>query len=304
MSTAGPGKKASNLKADAKAYEEELKKKIAIAEKDAAIGPAHSETAALLSRLGSLYVSMSKWKEAQTHLERALEIQQKQLKADHPQLPLTIGLLAEVYMKLDRPSEIELKFLQYDRKAESDVGQEHPLVGEIKYNLGAFYRIRSRFPESRESFEKSLDIWHKKLRPDHPRLLSAYSELSSVCRMLGLNEQAESLLRRTIKVRTKVLGEDHFKVGECWKEIGIFYKHIGKLKESLQALQKSLDIMSKGVGKQSPILAYLRKSLADVQTEMDKQAASAAAAAAVTAAEKAKAAATAANAKSAPPAST
>ncbi|OGH61419.1 MAG: hypothetical protein A3G34_05400 [Candidatus Lindowbacteria bacterium RIFCSPLOWO2_12_FULL_62_27] len=265
--------KTSNLRANAKAYEEDLKKKIAEKEKDAAFGPNHPETGALLTRLGSLYLSMSKWRDSIPVLERALEIHRGQLKADHPQIPLTLGLLAEAYLKLDKFFEIELHFNQYSRKAEAEVGPEHPLVGEIKYNLGAFYRIRSRYPESRESYENSLNIWHKKLRPDHPRLLSAYQELSGVCRILGMNEQAEALLKRTLKVRSKVLGEDHIKVGELWKDLGLFYKNIDRLKEADHALQKALEILGKGLGKQNPLLAYIRKAIADVQAVVEKQAA-------------------------------
>lgn len=264
-------KRTSNRRADAKAYEEELKRKIAEKEKDANFGAGHPETGALLTRLGSLYVSLSKWKEAMPFLERALEIHKTHLKADHPQIPLTLGLLADVYMKLDKPGEIELKFTHYNQKAERDVGPEHPLVGEIKYNLGAFYRVRSRYPDSRESFESSLNIWHKKLRPDHPRLMAAYMELSGVCRILGMNEQAEALLKRTIKIRTKVLGEEHLKVGEHWKELGLFYKNTGQLKEAEFALLRAVEILTKALGKQNPLLAYIRKTLADIQKDLAEQ---------------------------------
>ncbi len=286
-------RKLTNVRADAKAYEEELKRKIAEREKDPNAGPNHPDTAALLTRLGSLYVSMSKWREAMAPLERALDIQRTHLKADHPQIPLTLSLLADSFMKLEKHSDIEFRFNQYDRKAESEVGPEHPLVGEIKYNLGSFYRIRSRYPESRELYEKSLDIWHKKLRPDHPRLLSAYTELSGVCRILGMNEQAELLIKRTIKIRSKVLGEEHLKVGELWKELGMFYKQIGKLKEAGSALQKSMEILQKGLGKQSPLLSYIKKAFGDVEKEMSARTAEAEAEA-----EKAKAAAKSAAPKS------
>ncbi len=279
MPAADPRQKPIKMKRgmDARGYEEELKRKVAEKEKDPAAGPAHPDTAAVLSRLGSLYVSMSKWKDAVGILERALDIQRTHLKADHPQMPLTLGLLAEAYLKLEKHSDVEFRFNQYDRKAEAEVGPEHPLVGEIKYNLGSFYRVRSRYPESRQSYEKSLDIWHKKLRPDHPRLLSAYTELSGVCRILGMNEQAETLIKRTIKIRTKVLGEDHIKVGEHWKELGVFYKNIGKLKEAQAAMEKALEILAKGLGKQSPLLSYLKKIIADLQREQEAHAAAAAA---------------------------
>lgn len=264
-------KKTSNLRADAKAYEEELKKKIAEKEKDPAAGPAHPDTAALLSRLGGLYVSMSKWKEAVVVLERALDIQLAALKADHPQIPLTLSYLLDVYMKLGKHGDIEIKVSRYDRKAQQEVGSEHPLVGEIKYNLGSFYRTRSRYPESRESYENSLNIWHKKLRPDHPRLLSLYTELSGVCRILGMNEQAEALLKRTIKIRTRGLGEEHSKVGEHWKDLGLFYKHTGKLKEAEAAMQKSMEILAKALGKANPLLAYIRKTLNEIEEERAAQ---------------------------------
>lgn len=278
MTGAKPNKKTSNLRADAKAYEEELKKKISEKERDPNAGASHPDTAALLSRLGALYVSTSKWKEAVTILERALDIQEAALKADHPQIPLTLSYLLDVYMKLGKHSDIELKVNQYDRKAQQEVGPEHPLVGEIKYNLGSFYRVRSRYPESRESFETSLNIWHKKLRPDHPRLLSVYMELSGVCKILGMNEQAEALLKRTIKIRSKILGEDHSKVGEHWKDLGLFYKNINKLKEADAALQKALEILSKALGKQNPLLAYIRHTLTEIQDQMAAKAAEAEAA--------------------------
>ncbi|MBI4180038.1 tetratricopeptide repeat protein [bacterium] len=262
------GNRQSKMKADAKAYEEELKRKITEKEKDPKIGANHPETAVLLTRLGSLYTSMAKWKEAAQVLERSLDVISLQLKADHPQIPLTLGLLADVYMKLDKPSDIEFRFNQYDKKAVLDVGVEHPLVGEIKYNLGSFYRVRSRYPESRQSYEASLDIWYKRLRPDHPRMVSAYTELSGVCRILGMNEMAEKLLKKLIKLRAKTLGEEHLKVGEHWKDLGLFYKNIGKPKEAEGALQKALDILAKGLGKQSPLLSYLRKAVADVQKEI------------------------------------
>jgi tetratricopeptide (TPR) repeat protein len=249
--------------------EQNLKRLIEEKERDYKFGKNHPATIDLILRLGVFYVEKQMWSNSLEPLELAFEHYFKTMKSDKPQIPQVLGILAEVYLKLEKEADVEFKFNQYYKKAEADLGERHPLLGEISFNLGAFFRIQSRFDNSKDAFEKSLEIWDKKIRPDHPRIIATYTQLGHVYTFLKDYPTAEKYFRRNIKIRSKVLGDDHLKVGEHWKDIGLFYRQTKNLKKSIDALNKAYTIISKNMKGNNPMIRDVKNTLAQVTKEQD-----------------------------------
>ena len=74
----------------------------ALSIRERALGTSHPTTAATLARLGALYLTQGKVKEAEAHCERALEARREVLGADHPETAESMGKLGEevIYIAL------------------------------------------------------------------------------------------------------------------------------------------------------------------------------------------------------------
>jgi CHAT domain-containing protein len=72
-----------------------------------ALGPGHTNVAAGLKALGDLYVNQDRYREAESHLQQALEIDEKALGPDHPDVASILLGLTELYQKQGRHSEAE-----------------------------------------------------------------------------------------------------------------------------------------------------------------------------------------------------
>jgi hypothetical protein len=60
----------------------------------------------------------------------------------------------------------------------------------------------------RQSRCTSLELMEKMLGEDHPSTLASMNNLASVLDSLGVYEEAEAMLRQTLELKEKVLGED------------------------------------------------------------------------------------------------
>jgi len=89
-----------------------------------------------------------------------------------------------------------------------------------------------RFDETREQLEQALDVFERRLGPDHTQTLSAMNNLS-VLQMNRRNlPEAEGLLRRLLARWVRLHGERHMVVGDVYQNLGTTLGQLGRLAEA------------------------------------------------------------------------
>jgi tetratricopeptide (TPR) repeat protein len=105
------------------------------------------EAKALYDRVIDLYRA-GKFSEAIPLAQRTLELREKALGADHPDVGTTLNSLAVLYQSQGRYAEAELLYKRSLVMAEKALGADHRDVGISLNNLAELYRAQRRHTEA------------------------------------------------------------------------------------------------------------------------------------------------------------
>ena len=127
----------------------------------------------LLNDVGCVHFAKGDTEAGVRGLKEGLEIKQKLLGPDHPDVGLSNGNLGYALKGMDRNREA----LAYVERAiaieQVKLGSQHPSVAIQYDNRGAILNALERPAEARRSFEQAVAIWERELGPDDPTLAPA-----------------------------------------------------------------------------------------------------------------------------------
>jgi tetratricopeptide (TPR) repeat protein len=129
---------------------------------------AQRDEAATLNARGNELYQAGKYAEAEPLYKRALEIREKALGPDHPDVAQSLNGLAELYRAQGRYAEAEPLFKRALAIFEKALGPDHPDVAQSLNGLAELYRAQGRSAEAEPFFKRALAIFEKALGPDQP----------------------------------------------------------------------------------------------------------------------------------------
>ena len=143
-----------------------------------------------LNEIGYLLYCLGDYKKSEESLKRSLEVCEKTLGPDHPDVATTLNNLAKLYVVIN---------------SDGDYTEEEALL------------------------KRSLDIREKSLGTDHPDVAKSLTSLGNLhIKINYLDEdseyqKAEKLLKRALNIRETALGPDHPYVAETLLSLGELY---------------------------------------------------------------------------------
>ncbi|HVS81667.1 MAG TPA: CHAT domain-containing tetratricopeptide repeat protein [Pyrinomonadaceae bacterium] len=206
-----------------------------------------------------------KYTEALPLAEKALELRERVLGAEHPDLVYPLLNLASInYFKGDY-AKGEALCLRGLMIAERALGPEHLLVGRVLYNLALFYGARSDEAGAEMAYQRAIVIQEKVLGPDHPLITSSLVMLATVYREKGDFVRAEPLLQRALVAQEKTLGEEHNNFAGTLNTLAGLYREKGDYAQAEPLYQRSVAIREKT---NHPFLAPALNNLANLYRDM------------------------------------
>jgi CHAT domain-containing protein/Tfp pilus assembly protein PilF len=244
-------------------YEEAIpcaKKALYIAEK--IYGEDHSEVAAVLNYLASLYSETGRYAEAEPLYRRSLEIREKALEKDHPDVATSLGFLAILYQETKRfeeaipyaKRELEIK--------EKTLGKDHPDVVTSLSCLAGLYYETGRYAEAESLLKRSLEIEEKTLGGDNPRFARALNNLALLYKITGRYTEAEPVYKRSLEIFEKSFGRDHPDAATSLNNLAVLYDETGRYADAEPLHKRALEIREKALGKDHPDVAQTLNNLA------------------------------------------
>jgi CHAT domain-containing protein/Tfp pilus assembly protein PilF len=203
-----------------------------------------------------------KYGEAQLLAERALEIREKTLGPEHPDVALTVNLLAVLHSQkgeyaraeplIQRALEIRVKAL----------GPEHPIVAASLNNLALHYNDLNEYEKAEPLYLRALSIWEKALGPEHPNIAVILHNLALLYGDRGDYRHAESYFQRTLDIWEKALGPEHPNVALALNNLAGDYYQRGDYDKAEEIFQRVLAIREKTIGPEHPRFASTLTGLA------------------------------------------
>lgn len=109
-----------------------------------------------------LYGKRGKYKEAEPLCKRALEIREKVLGKDHPDVAKQLNNLALLCQNQGKYEEVEMYYQRALEIYETKLGPDDPNVAKTKNNLASCYLKQGKYPEAEILYKQVLTRAHER----------------------------------------------------------------------------------------------------------------------------------------------
>ena len=159
-----------------------------------------------LNNLAVLYRNQGKYAEAEPLLKWALDIQEKALGPDHPNVARSLNNLADIYSNQGKYAEAEPLYKRSLAIREKTFGPDHPNVADSLRSLALLYWNQGRYAEAEPLYKRSLAIREKIFGPELTQVAVSLNDLAAIYCDEGRYEEAEPLFQRALAIREKTTG--------------------------------------------------------------------------------------------------
>ncbi len=231
---------------------------------------AFPEAAQLMNHAGCYLYDSAQYALAEPLCQRALDIGEKALGPDHPDVATSLNNLASLYDKQGKYAEAEPLCRRALDIKEKAFGPDHPSVANSLNNLALLYANQGIYAEAEPRLQRSLDIWEKAFSPRHPEVATSLNNLAALYDNQGKYAEAEPLHKRALDIRVKVLGPDHPSVAASLNNLAELYRNQGMYAEAEPLNKRALDILQKVLGPNHPDVANSLNNLAGLYVNQGK----------------------------------
>jgi tetratricopeptide (TPR) repeat protein len=175
---------------------------------------------------------------------RVVEIFEKSLGGNHPQVATALNNLAMLYKATNRLSEAEPLMIRVVEIFEKSLGKDHPNVATALNNLALFYQATNRFPEAEPLMKRALAIWEKSLGGNHPQVATALNNLAQLYQATNRLSEAEPLMKRQLVIFlqfTHQTGHPHPHLDAAISNYTSLLKQMGHNEDQITERLKRLD---------------------------------------------------------------
>lgn len=215
----------------------------------------------LMTGLGLYLEERARLDEAEPMFRRALEIGEKALGNNHPNVAIALNNLASLLEEMGRFDEAEPMYrraLQIDEKA---LGEDHPSVARDLNNLAELLRETGRLKEAEPIYRRALEIAEKSFGAEHPKVAICLNNLALLLKETGHKKEAEPMYRRALEIGEETLGPDHPKVAIRLNNLALLLEETGRKKEAEPMYRRALAILEKSFGPEHPTTQTVRENL-------------------------------------------
>ncbi|CAN0251388.1 unnamed protein product [Scytosiphon promiscuus] len=212
-----------------------------------------------IEAVGWFQAAQEDFEGASTTWRLLLEVEKRELGADHPYVLNSYHLLADLADRLGdsekatewRERELEaLPVAVAKVKKQLDVGEAEAFNGAGPRSVaGTMMRLT---PGDRDEAEVLLRRWLRiqeaKLGPEAVEVVNTLHELGFCVTESGRLEEAEELLRRCLGVREAKLGPEDMEVANTLYQLGFCVQNAGRLEEAEEFLRRCLGIREAKLG--------------------------------------------------------
>ncbi|MGH7599722.1 MAG: tetratricopeptide repeat protein, partial [bacterium] len=225
-----------------------------------------------LHNLARLYRIQSKYAEAEPLFQRSLEMREKILGPNHPDVAQNLNNLAVLYMSQGKYAEAEPLHRRSLEIREKTLGPNHTDVAVSLNNLAMLYHYQGKYAEVEPLYRRSLEMREKTLGPNHPSVAVSLNNLAMLYDNQGKYAEAEMFHRRALEIREKTLGPNHPDVAQSFNNLAVLYTNQGKYGEAETFNRRALEIWEKTLGPNHPDVAVSLNNLAWLYNNQGKYA--------------------------------
>lgn len=217
------------------------------------LGSNNIETGLHHMNLAISFFDLREFENAARHLNSALEIFLEQEKRDFSQLFELRHLLGQSYLKLERVDAaiVELESALQFSKLKPNLGVDD-LVG-LQNHLGLAYGVTNEKRKAEEYFREALRMSLEKYGPNHPEMVTVYSNLGNFYRSQKNFSRALNFMHRGIEIIDG--SRKNLSTSTLYNNLGLTYADKGEHFLAIKYLQLARIIAEEILGVEDPEIA-------------------------------------------------
>ncbi|KZL70068.1 NB-ARC and TPR domain protein [Colletotrichum tofieldiae] len=198
------------------------------------------EKAWVFYKLGILYASQDRLRDAETMYKRALQGYEKAWGLDHTSTLNTVNNLGLIYADQDRLKDAETMYKRALQGYEKAWGPDHTSTLNTVNNLGNLYADQDRLKDAETMYKRALQGKEKAWGLDHTSTLDTVNNLGALYAKQGRLKDAEAMHKRALQGYEKAWGPDHTSTLNTVNNLGNLYAGQGHLKDAETMYKRAL----------------------------------------------------------------
>jgi serine/threonine-protein kinase len=230
--------------------------------------------AGLMATMGSAYLNLGLYAEAEQQAKVALETRRRVLGPEHPHTLQSMTSVAFAYSLQGRHAEAEALLRETLGIQTRVLGLEHADTAKSMFVLADALREQERYAEAEALFRETLGIQTRVLGPEHQDTLrsriSLTNTLSGCSAWSGCGSdltaraaEVEALERETLGIQTRVLGPQHPDTLKSRMNLAVTIASQGRKAEAEAFGRETLGIQTRVLGPEHPATLLSKMNLAD-----------------------------------------
>eukprot|EP01117_Protostelium_nocturnum_P011778 TRINITY_DN4294_c0_g1_i2.p1 TRINITY_DN4294_c0_g1~~TRINITY_DN4294_c0_g1_i2.p1 ORF type:complete len:1562 (-),score=510.85 TRINITY_DN4294_c0_g1_i2:353-5038(-) len=168
------------------------------------------DVAYVLDSLADLAIQQDEYNIALNHLQNSMKLKKEVYGESHYELSTTMTNLAGVYVRLDDLNKAEGFYTKALKIAGNNYPNNHPKIARILNNQGQLRLKQKKFPEAAKLLDTAVTSL---LNESSSELAVALDNRGKAYYHLNQGNEANGFFERSLEVKKKFLGEEHFSVG-------------------------------------------------------------------------------------------
>lgn len=220
------------------------------------------------NRLAALYFAQAQYAKAEPLAQRALELREKALGKDHPDVAESLATLAEVARGKSEFAKAEPLYQRALKVREKALKEDHICVAQSANQLAGLYKQMAAYSRAEPLYKRALMIRQSKLGEQSLEVAQSHSDLGGLQLAMGNYAAAEPYYKQALAVRKAKLGADHPDVAETENELGNLYKQRGDYPQAETRFKHALAIRESKLPPGDPRTAESINDLAALYQDM------------------------------------
>jgi len=219
--------------------------------------------AALHTTIGAAYLNLGAFDEAQTQLDRAIELHGLSEHTDPDGEARTLLQLAKLGEKRTDYAASETTLTQAIALLRDDAASDAALLAECEVTLALVLVESSRLPEAEEQALRARETATHVSDPRSPMPVTATSVLGRVLFRSGRYDESEALFEEAVQMARERLGNNHALTGETLQNHAVVLGGLGRTSEAIAEYEEALAVYAVAYPENHPELGTTQLNLAD-----------------------------------------
>ncbi len=235
---------------------------------DESLGDQPQLRAELLLAMGAVYTNLGLYREAESLLRRALDLQRRSLGADDATTLATVHELAWALSVQGQYDQAAALYREAFENRRALLGSRNPETLSSQGQLADTYAELGRHKESEALFLEVLDVQRDLLGGHHPETLITMNNLAGLYRRQQRYDEAVTLDQKVLEIRLRDLGEDHPHTLASLNNLAVGYQDQGRYDEARPVIERAIRIAERVWGVEHPSYGILVHTLGELHLAM------------------------------------